>query len=84
VEIRGISRVILALTLIIIIGGIWAVATISWLGWRLYVRSLENKRQQAVLAAYKEGLQRPAIALLTQEQINFIAAAVSPKKDYIN
>ncbi len=75
---------IISLSLIIAVGGIWAAATIGWLGWKLYIRSLENERQQAILAAYKEGLQRPAIALLTQEQVNYLAERLAPKKEYIN
>lgn len=75
---------ILALTLIIIIGGVWAVATISWLIWKLYSQSVKYDRQSAIIAAYKEGLSRPAYALLTQEQVDYLADRLSPKKEYIN
>lgn len=73
-----------ALTIALIVLGIWAAAAVLWLVRRVYALHAQNDRQQVILAAYKDALQRPAIALLTQDQLELIASYVSPKKEYLN
>lgn len=75
---------VIALAIIIVLGALGSFAIFFWLTKKVYELDAENAQLKVAVAAYKEGLKRPAVALLTQDQVEYLASMITGKKEYIN
>lgn len=74
-----------ALCVIIVFLTVSFTASTLFLGWKMYLLYEENDRAAVIIGAYKEALQRPAYATLTEEQVHMLAGLLNEqKKELIN
>lgn len=60
-------------------------ASLLFLGWKLYGAYETIDRQHHIVEAYQDALKRPAVAMMTHEQIEVLASYLTPtKKEYVN
>jgi len=76
---------IVALVVIIILLVVIFTGTFLFMGWKMYQLYEENDRAAVMLGAYKDALQRPSYATLTEEQVHRLAELLNEhKKELIN